>query len=220
MKLPKKWVLYWGVALISVYGIAHAETMYVTDSIKLTVRTGQSTEHKIIAVIESGQRLDVLQSGEEWSSVRLPDGKEGWVLSRYLTPEVTNNIKLERLEEKHKHLMAQAAELVEENNRLKTENKSLSTAATGNEKELSRIRNEYQNLKEESAEFLSLKTQYEKTAAQLAERTQKLEKLEDQASKLELYHSIKWFLAGSGVLLLGFIIGFSARRQRRRPSLL
>jgi SH3 domain protein len=220
MKLPKRWMLYCGVVLFSLYGMVHAETNYVTDSVKLTVRTGQGTDYKIIAVIESGQQVDVLQSGDEWSLVRLPDGKEGWVLSRYLTPEVTNNIKLQRLEEKYKHLMTQSAELVEENNKLKAENTSLSAAATGSEKELSQIRNEYESLKEGSAEFLSLKTQYEKTTAQLAERTQKLEKLEDQVSKLEFYHSIKWFLAGSGVLLLGFIIGFSAKRQRRRSSLL
>ena len=52
------------------------------------------------------------------------------------------------------------------------------------------------------------------------DRTKKLAKLEDQLSNIQLYHYIKWFLAGSGVLLVGFIIGFSAKRQRRRPSLL
>jgi hypothetical protein len=32
-------------------------------------------------------------------------------------------------------------------------------------------------------------------------------------------YAIKWFLAGSAVLIVGFLIGFSTKRQRRRPSL-
>ena len=89
----------------SVYG----ETMYVSDVLKLTLRTGPSIENKIISVIDSGQMMEVIKFGDEWSQVQLPNGKEGWVLSRYLTTNETHNIKLERLEAKHKNLMIQAA---------------------------------------------------------------------------------------------------------------
>jgi hypothetical protein len=36
---------------------------------------------------------------------------------------------------------------------------------------------------------------------------------------LKLNQSIKWFLAGGGMILLGIVIGFSARRNKRRSSL-
>ena len=72
----------------SVYG----ETMYVSDILKLTLRTGPSIENKIISVLESGQVMEVIKFGDEWSRVQLPNGKEGWVLSRYLTTGETNNI--------------------------------------------------------------------------------------------------------------------------------
>jgi SH3 domain protein len=74
-----------------------AKTMYVTDVLKVTLRTGPSTENKIIKIIESGQRLEVLKPGEQWSLVRLFDGKEGWILNRYLISSETSNIRLERL---------------------------------------------------------------------------------------------------------------------------
>jgi SH3 domain protein len=74
-------------------------------------------------------------------------------------------------------------------------------------------------LKTEVAEFLTLKSEYEKAASELAKQTAKAEKLEDQLTKLELSYYIKWFLAGSGVLVVGFLIGFSTKRQRRRPAL-
>ena len=194
--------------------------MYVSDILKLTLRTGPSIENKIIAVIESGQVMEVMKSGQEWSQVQLPNGKEGWVLSRYLTTNETNNIKLERLDAKHKNLMIQAAELLEENNRLKEENKRFSTDFETNQKQLAKIQSDYDALKAEAAEFLTLKTNYERAASELAEQTVKAKQLEEQLSSLEMNTYIKWFLAGSGVLIIGFIIGFSAKRQRRRPALL
>jgi SH3 domain protein len=199
----------------SVYG----ETMYVSDILKLTLRTGPSIENKIIAVIESGQMMEVIKFGDEWSQVQLPNGKEGWVLSRYLTTSETHNIKLERLEAKHKNLMIQAAELLEENNRLEAENKRVSTEFNANQKQLVKMKADYEALKTEAAEFLSLKTNYERAASQLAEQTAKAKQLEEELSSLEMNTYIKWFLAGSGVLIVGFLIGFSTKRQRRRPAL-
>jgi len=199
----------------SVYG----ETMYVSDMLKLTLRTGPSIENKIIAVIESGQEMEVIKFGDEWSQVRLPNGKEGWVLSRYLTTDETNGIKLQRLETKHKNLMIQTAELLEENNGLKTENTRLSSELEAKQKQLEKIQTDYEALKNEATEFLTLKANYNRAASQLAEQTAKAKKLEEQVSSLAMNTYIKWFLAGSGVLIVGFLIGFSTKRQRRRPTL-
>ena len=199
----------------SVYG----ETMYVSDILKLTLRTGPSIENKIISVIESGQMMEVIKFGDEWSQVQLPNGKKGWVLSRYITTSETHNIKLERLEAKHKNLMIQAAELLEENNRLEAENKRVSTEFNANQQQLVKTKAAYEALKNEAAEFLTLKTNYRRAASQLAEQTAKAKQLEEELSSLEMNTYIKWFLAGSGVLIVGFIIGFSTKRQRRRPAL-
>jgi SH3 domain protein len=220
MKLPKNWIILLSVCLLVFSGNIYAETMYVTDVLRLSLRSGQSIQHKIIAVIESGRQVDVLESGVEWSLVRLPDEREGWVLTRYLTSDLTHNIRLARLETKHKNLTAQASALLEENAKLKQDNKRLDEQLAANQNTLIKTSSEFESLKADSAEFLNLKTKYDTAAAQLADKTKKLAKLEEQLSKIQLYHYIKWFLAGSGVLLVGFIIGFSAKRQRRRPSLL
>jgi len=198
----------------------YAETLYVSDILRLTLRTGPSTENKILAVIESGQMLEVIKKGDEWSFVRLPNGKEGWVLSRYLTPHETHNIKLDRLEAKHNNLMTQATELLEENKRLKAENEKLIAAFEANQKQLNKTQTDYEKLKTEAAEFLELKSKYKIAASKLAEQTARAKELEDQLAKLEMSYYIKWFLAGSGVLFVGFLIGFSTKRQRRRPALM
>ena len=220
MKLPIKLLVMAGIFVLFFPPAVFAENMYVTDSLKLTLRSGPSTGHKILAVVESGQSVDVLEPGDDWSLVRLDNGKEGYVLTRYLASEPTHNIRLEQLQKKHGILMQQSAALLEGNTRLKAENKKISTALSDSEKTLKKLRLQYDKLKAESAEFLTLKSRYQKAAAQLTTQTRRAEKLDEQLSKIEMSQYIKWFLAGSGVLLLGFIVGFSARRQRRRPSLL
>ena len=220
MKLLRAWIIFVAIFLIVFSGTAYAETMYVKDVLRLPLRTGQSTEYKIIAVIESGLQVEVLQVQEEWTQVRLSNEKEGWVQSRYLTAVPTSKIKLERLEAKHKNLSAQAASLLEENANLKREKQKLSAELTGNQNALNKINNDFESLKAESAEFLKLKTKYDAVSAELAEKSQKLAALEEDLSTLTFFYYFKWFLGGSAVLLVGFMIGLSAKRQRRRPSLL
>ena len=211
----------WGLLLIlSLFATAlHAETMYISDVLKITLRSGPSTENKILAVLQSGQTIEVITPGEEWTQVRMSNGKEGWVLSRYLTPSATHNLRLDRLQGKHKNLMAQAAALLEENNKLKAENKQLKADFEANQKQVQKTTSEYETLKSEAAEFLTVKANYERAASQLVEQTQRAEKLDEQVARMEMNYAIKWFLAGSAVLIVGFLIGFISKRPRRRPSL-
>ena len=201
----------------------YAETMYIDDIIKITFRTGPGIDHKIVAMIKSGEKVEVLKPDEpveQWSFVRLTDGKEGWVLSRFLKSKEPDGLILERLKKKHTAIKNQAVSLIEENKVYKKENKKLNSELKTNKEMLDKIKSSYETLKKESAEFLELKSNYEKTSSKLAEQTKKAEKLEEELTKLLLHQNIKWFLSGAGVLLLGFVIGFSTKRQRRRSSLL
>ncbi len=206
--------------ILSLFATAiQAETMFISDNLKITLRSGPSTGNKILAVLQSGQTVEVVNPGDEWSQVTMADGKEGWVLSRYLTPNPTHNLRLERLDTKHKNLMAQAAALLEENNKLKAESKRLRSEFQTTQNQMQKTTSEYETLKTEAAEFLTLKANYDRAASQLAEQTEKAQTLEEQLTKMEMNYAIKWFLAGSAVLIVGFLIGFSTKRQRRRPSL-
>jgi len=164
-----KFIVFIGFFLFVFYNAAHAETMYVSDVLKLTVREGKGTGEKIIAVIQSGQSIDVLQIEDEWALVLFDDGKEGWVLSRFLTSKITNNVKLKWLEKKHKTLTAQAATLLEENTKLKKENKEIDSSLKKADKSVEELNKSYDTLKTESADYIKLKSKYQKTASQLAE---------------------------------------------------
>jgi SH3 domain protein len=209
-----------GICVMCFSAVGFAETRYVTDIWSLTLRTGPGTEYKILALVESGQQLEVVEPGDSWSRVRLANGKEGYVLNRYLIAQPTSAIRLKQLEIKYTALRQQATALIEENNRFKEENQKFKSSVDSNEKALNKLEADYKELKAGAAEFLNLKKKYQEVSTKLAEQTKRANTLDKELSGLEMNQYIKWFLAGSGVLLVGFIIGFSAKRGRRRPSLM
>jgi SH3 domain protein len=220
MKILLKRIVFMGILVVCFSSVGLAETRYVTDLLKLPLRTGPSTEYKILALIESGQQLEVVEPGESWSQVRLANGKEGYVLNRYLVAQPTSAVRLEQLQSKYTALREQATALIDENNRFKEENKTFKSSLDSNEKTLKQLDSDYKQLKAGAAEFLNLKKKYQEVSTRLAEQTKRANTLDKELSGLEMNQYIKWFLAGSGVLLVGFIIGFSAKRGRRRPSLM
>jgi len=220
MKILLNRIMFIGICVMCSSAAGFAETRYVTDLLKLPLRTGPSTEYKILALVVSGQKLEVVEPGENWSMVRLDNGKEGYVLNRYLVAQPTSAVRLEQLQSKYTALRQQATALIEENNRFKEENQTFKSSLDSNEKALTKLDTDYKELKASAAEFLNLKKKYQEVSTQLAEKTKKASALDKELRGLEMNQYIKWFLAGSGVLLVGFIIGFSAKRGRRRPSLM
>ena len=209
-----------GMCLILFSTPVLAESMYVGDTMKITLRTGPGNDRKIISLLGIGQKVEVLEPGEELPLVRLDNGKEGWVISRFLTDEIPSDIELEILKSKHKTLMNNASKMQKENSLLKAENKNLNTELAAITKKLQKTSKDYQDLRRDSKEFLKLQSKFKESSSKLAEQTKKAEKFEDELTKLLWNQNIKWFLSGAGVLILGFIIGFSTKRQRRRSSLL
>jgi len=208
-----------GILLAFLPPSAPAANKYITD-VEITLRTGQGTDHKILALVKSGQEVAVLEEGDEWTRVRLPNGIEGWVVSRFLTDEKPSGILLEELRQKHEALLAHADAPLKEIMKLQEANKTLRFELASREKALNELKISYEALQKESDELLKVQSDYNKLTSQLAKQKEKADKIEDELLNLEQRQIFRWILVGAGVLFVGFITGFSARRQRRRPSLL
>lgn len=213
-------LVFIGVLLILFSTAVQAETMYVSDLAEITLRTGQGIDHKIIAIIKSGQKVEVLEPTDQWTRIRLPSGKEGWVVSRFLTSKLPSRIELNKLKEKHKALLALADSPYNEISKLKNENQKLEAELAVSEKTLNALNTSYETLKSKSASLLKLQASSKNSVTRLSEQQKEVERLEEELSKLERRQYIYWFLSGAAVLFVGFLMGFSAKRQRRRSSFL
>ena len=190
--------------ILVVSGFAAAETVYVNGIMKITMRTGPGREHKIIAMLKSGESLEMLDSKNGWSSVKTASGKQGWVLTRFITNKVPVSLIVSKLKKQNKDL----SETLEN---LKKQNMALDEKA----KQSKTIEEAYYRLKKESANFLTLEKQYRKTATLFKKQQARISFLETQLSKSD----IKWFLSGSGVLLIGILFGIGTGRKRKNALL-
>ncbi len=215
-----KRLFFIAIMLVLLPAVVHAEKKYINDLLEITLRTGQGIDHKIIEIVKSGQVVEVLEPDDQWTKVRLLNGTEGWVVSRFLTSNKPNILSLKELQAKHKAIRIRAGSQLKEIAKLQEDNKELRSKLADSEKAHNDLSNSYETLKKESAEFLQLKSNYNKVTAQLAEQKQNAQKFEDELSKLAQRQIFRWIFTGAGILFLGFLIGFSGKRQRRRSFLL
>lgn len=226
--MRRHWTWVFAILLLAMAEVAlvprSAMGAYVTDSFQITLRSGPSTSHKILAMLESGQAVRVLQTREGWSEVQVQDGpgagKRGWVLSRFLINRLPWEKQVQKLQEENSRLKANLAGSESEWDRLQSREKELTESLEKTTQELEALQKKYAELKEGAADYLRLKEEHEKLQQALAESQATLKKLANENETLRFSHNIKWFATGALVLLCGWIIGLlmGRARKKRRPT--
>lgn len=194
-----------GVGILILFtGVGHAEDIYVTGVTNITMRTGPGTSHKIVAMLKSGTKLEIIEFQSDWSQVKTAAGKQGWVLSRFLTQKVPDALLVEKLEKENQALQSRLETIEEENKTLTIKNAALV-----------QVEDQYHKLKKESQEYLTLEAKYNQTIKEFDEQKNRIEKLESEShSEIQM-----WYLIGPGVAIVGFIFGLSTRKKKRSSLL-
>ena len=157
---------------------SYAETLYVSGYREIMLRTGPSVEHRIIAVLKTGNQVEAVGTEGDYHLVSLPDGRQGYVLDSFLTNEAPPRRQIEDLTAK---VEAQAAELEQ-------------------------LRGEHLQL---------LATNDKVTKDNLSDK-RLLRRLQQESTDIERDTRLAWFVAGAGVLLIGWLMGWTRVRLRRK----
>ncbi len=213
-------LLVTGFAILIFAGMAYADTRYVIDKTQITFRTGPGNDRKILSLLSSGQSVSFLQSEAEWAKVSLQSGKEGWVLQRYLTEEVPCRTRIEEVNQTLQRLKTELDSAQKTNQQTNADKTRLTSDLKSLRQELANTKKSYTKLKKDAASFLELKAIHEKTVKRLTNQTQKAVDLDKNLTQTLRKQNIRWFLGGAGVLLVGFILGFGSKRQKRQSSLM
>ncbi|MBT8340334.1 MAG: TIGR04211 family SH3 domain-containing protein [Desulfatitalea sp.] len=199
---------------------AAAESKYVSEAFEITMRTGPGTDRKIIALVPSGNAVEIVETGEEWSQVRLTNGKEGWVLTRYLTDATPAAIKLERLTVRHAEVAEKNKALQEKVAALSSQGRSTSSELEQTRDALDKVRTQYEALKKESADFLKFKATYEKNIKELKQARQDAADFQSERNRLASSQLVEGLLIGGGVAILFFLLGYIMKKPKRRSGLM
>jgi SH3 domain protein len=208
------------LAVVSWFSIAAAATgtAYVSDECEITFRRGAGNEFKILRMLKSGAQVEVLsESPDGWSQVKLEDGAEGYVLTRFLKSEEPLSRQAGRLQTENETLKSTTQNLKQTNDALTTENSRLKTELASAKNNLQKVQEDYDQLKLNAKDVVSV--------------TKELQNLKQQHEKLEKeYHTAKveqeegkemqlWLLFGAGILVFGIIVGVISRRSSSRQGM-
>ncbi|UEX77493.1 TIGR04211 family SH3 domain-containing protein [Sediminicurvatus halobius] len=202
--------------LFGVVGAAGAQsTAYVTDELRLNLRSGPGNEYRILQLLPSGTPVQVLERGNEWTRVR-SGGNEGWMRTSYLQSQPAAAVRLE--------------EATEELARLREQNAGLQEALEATRVELESTVAEVQSLRDEN-EAMSRRLEQASEGLELADENQALKKqvidlerevqdLTNETRRLSDRSRQDWFVVGAGVMAFGMLVGIIVTRirWRRRSS--
>lgn len=195
---------------------AQQTTMYITDKLEVTLRSGQTTDHRIVKMIGSGTPVTVAETNAEsgYSRIKTPGGDEGWVLTRYLLSEPSARDRLTKAEELIRQLQdekqrsqASLSSLSSSQNSLQGEYEKTAEKAKKLEQELNRI-------KQTAANALLIDNENQANKQKLMAMERDYNALQLQVQTLQDRGSRDWFIRGAGVLVGGIFLGIVLPRLR------
>jgi len=190
---------------------ASARTVYVSDQLEITLRSGPALKNKITKMLKSGDGLEVLQENSSgYTEVQAADGKTGWVLKRYLMDEPSARSRINEVQQREQGLAAQQQEI-----------ETLRAQAIDNENKMAalqqsntRLKQELEQVKNIAADALSINEKNTALAAALADAEEQQTVLQVENTRLSNNTEQEWFLRGAGVILLGMFLGLLIPKLR------
>lgn len=131
----KKEIIIAGL-LFCMVSISQAATLYVGDNLRVGVRSEQNSQSAPFEVITSGAKVEFLKQEADYSYVRTPDGKKGWVRSLYLSKTPPAKILLQQLEQEHQITKQELERLQKKLKNTDSEKQQLSHSLEGLNKDI------------------------------------------------------------------------------------
>lgn len=219
MKL--KTILVTGLLGAGLVATAIADTRYISDTLVVTLRSNTTNDHQVLEHLSSNAPVTFLAEQGNFYRVRTPNGTEGFILKQYVTAERPKALMIEQLQAKIATLEADYSQLQaryterRQGNEDVMPNTDLVLQLEEKRSNLKQITEQYENLRESSADVLTLYENNQLLEEQNQSLTREVLVLREENSSFHRSNMIQWFLAGAGVFLGGWLIGKVSRQKPR-----
>ena len=123
---PVLQVMILALSLWAAAAAAAAEPAWVRGDIRLNVRTGPGTQYRIMGVAKTGDGVEVLARGDNWTQIRIDneegDTIDGWIPEGYLRTQPPPTVRLNRAESRLGELESELSALREQTQNLESQN--------------------------------------------------------------------------------------------------
>lgn len=208
-----------GVAALLLWaGPLLAEPIYVSDVQEITMRTGPGVDNKVVQTLRSGARIEKLREEGEWALIRAENGREGWVLKRYLSADIPSKVQFEEYRTRNAELIEKAGRIEAIIGKHEEESRQQARNLAALQAENTRLKQEYDLLSQANANVAELAKRHQDLKAANEATRQEAEKLARENQSLRDISDVKWFVAGAGVFFGGWVFGYLIGRSVRKKS--
>ena len=190
--------------------------LYVTDQLEITLRAGAGLDYKIVRMLPSGASVEKLEEREGWARVRTSGGDEGWVISRYLTPDSPKGPRLEAALRELESLKGGAGAFKAELETVRAEKDRSSAEAARLQSRLDAVERDFTAWKKTNEGVVALKERADSLAAAEETTRAELDRLRAENRNLRTREIFFWFFSGAAVLFLGWVLGYLYASSRQR----
>lgn len=204
-----------------VFPAASADTRYITDISRFTIRAEKDAGSPAVTSLSSGQTVEVVSTdaASGLAEVRLPDGRSGYIQTRFLMEKPAARDRVTELEKKLASLTADPKSGAGQLKNLQEERDGLKQALEEARRNLSGARTELDQLRQSSADPVAVARERDALRAQLAVLQKDTDQLKRDTQQRSSDEERKWFMYGGlvalGGVVLGLILPYLRLRQRR-----
>ncbi|MDH3997252.1 MAG: TIGR04211 family SH3 domain-containing protein [Desulfuromonadales bacterium] len=211
-----------------------AETRYISDQLVVSLREAPQKSAKSLTYLRTDAPVEVLEESEGHVKVKTEAGEVGYIKANYLTTKTPKATIIKQLRKERDRLASRSGEMKQKvaassaENRASQKDLSEQLAAARkrtrdsevkvkeSEARLAKLAKKHQALQKDAKEVIAITKERDDLRKANQALDEKVAKLDAEAQSLLRTGAIKWFLAGSGVLFFGWIIGKMSGGRRRR----
>jgi SH3 domain protein len=214
----------------------YGKTGYVSDMLLLTFRQGPGNSYAVQKTLISNTAVNILEEKNGFYKVKLQSNEIGWVDKKFIIFTLPKTYIINQLEKENKNLQNKIQQLqqntgslqsklsskkqnyVQTKNTLETSLKTAIDEKSRTADLLSKTQNKYDILVQQSQNIQKIIKENKIFKKENKNLSSDLMILKEKNQNIFKTGMIKWFLAGGGVLLLGWVIGRSVSSKKQQSS--
>ncbi len=208
--------LLWLVAFGCLTSPAHAE--YVSDDLSVELRSGPSTEYRIINFLKGGSSFEVVETSDKFTKVRTANGTEGWISNQYVVSEPGARSRLKDAQARLEKLQANLDEATAGSGNVFKKLETAETQIISLTAELEEVRADLARVRAASAGAVDAADKLKSLEELNARLRNELRDLAADRERVAANVEERWLLIGAGLLFGGLLLGVIIKSRPRRSA--
>lgn len=200
--------------------VAPGDSVFVTDELRVPLRSGGSTGYRIINYLPAGTPMTIVSIGsdDKFAEIITQRGTEGWVETKDLVTQPIARDRLAAAEAEARRVRGQFDKLRADLTAARETGSEASQSNSALEQQVESLQEELAEITRISAGAIEANDARDKLTALNERLRAEIESLHTEKVRLEDNNQQRWMLIGAALVLGGLLVGLFAKSRPRRSG--